>query len=134
MLESSSAPQQKRRSLGSHRTLPPPRFGLRIRNLIACTLGPVLFGPAAWAQCPNGTPPPCSRPGPALDGRATLRIITTSPVAGTTLDSAELAKGIPLHIVVEHAIQYLPSGQTAWLFSFADLQPTAKHPQPEVLL
>jgi hypothetical protein len=85
----------------------------------------------ATAQCPNGTPPPCSAPSrpaasPPRAGVATLRVVSSTPVAGTTLKLRDLQKGVPLHVVVEHAVQRVPPGQAPVLVAFANLTPDAK--------
>jgi hypothetical protein len=85
----------------------------------------------ATAQCPDGTPPPCSKPSrpaarPPRPGVASLRVLSSTPVAGTTLKWQDLKKGVPLHVVVEHAVQRVPAGQTPVLVAFANLTPDAK--------
>jgi hypothetical protein len=98
--------------------------------VIPCVVSAVLAIPAA-AQCPDGTPPPCTRPSrpearaPRL-GAASLRVLTSAPVAGTTLKWQDLEKGVPLHVVVEHAVQRVPPGQTPVLAAFVNLTPDAK--------
>lgn len=98
---------------------------------ISCVSLTVLTAPAI-AQCPNGTPPPCSRPSPPVArqpraGVATLRVLTSTPVAGTTLKWRDLEKGVPLHVVVEHAVQRIPPGQAPVLAAFVNLTPDATH-------
>ena len=87
----------------------------------------------AIAQCPDGTPPPCARPlprpeaprGPRL-GEASLRVLASTPIAGTTLKWQDLEKGVPLHVVVEHAVQRVPRGQTPVLAAFVNLTPAGQ--------
>jgi len=86
----------------------------------------------AIAQCPDGTPPPCSarsRPGPRSPrvGIASIRVLASTPVAGTTLKWQDLEKGVPLHVVVEHAVQKTPPGQVPVLAAFVNLTPDATH-------
>ena len=86
----------------------------------------------AIAQCPDGTHPPCTSPSrpearaPRM-GVATLRVLASTPVSGTTLKRQDLEKGVPLHVVVEHAVQRVPHGQTPVLVAFANLTPDATH-------
>ena len=95
----------------------------------SCVSLTVLALPAR-AQCPDGTPPPCTRPSrpeaasPRV-GVASLRVLTTTPVAGTTLKWQDLEKGVPLHVVVEHAVQRVPPGQAPVLVAFVNLTPDA---------
>lgn len=96
----------------------------------SCVSLTVLAIPAI-AQCPDGTPPPCTRPSrpearPPRLGAASLRVLASTPVAGTTLKWQDLEKGVPLHVVVEHAVQRIPPGQTPVLAAFANLTPAAK--------
>jgi hypothetical protein len=94
----------------------------------ACVSLAVLAIPAS-AQCPDGTPPPCPRPLPKPEARAprlgvaSLRVLASTPVAGTTLKWQDLEKGVPLHVVVEHAVQRVPRGQTPVLAAFVNLTP-----------
>jgi len=94
----------------------------------------VLAIPAS-AQCPDGTPPPCPRPLPKPEARAprlgvaSLRVLASTPVAGTTLKWQDLEKGVPLHVVVEHAVQRVPPGQTPVLAAFVNLTPDARQQQ-----
>lgn len=86
----------------------------------------------AVAQCPDGSPPPCTRParpaaGATRIGAATIRVLTSTPVAGTTLKWQDLEKGVPLHVVVEHAVQRVPPGQTPVLVAYVNLTPDATH-------
>ena len=86
----------------------------------------------ASAQCPDGTPPPCSAPSrpearsPRM-GVASIRVLASTPVAGTTLKWQDLEKGVPLHVVVEHAVQRVPRGQVPVLVAYVNLTPDAKH-------
>ena len=97
----------------------------------SCVSLTVLAIPAI-AQCPDGTPPPCTRPSrpearsPRV-GVATIQVLASTPVAGTTLKWQDLEKGVPLHVVVEHAVQRVPPGQTPVLAVFVNLTPDAKH-------
>ena len=97
----------------------------------SCVSLTVLAIPAS-AQCPDGTPPPCTRPSrpearsPRL-GVASLRVLASTPVAGTTLKWQDLEKGVPLHVVVEHAVQRIPPGQTPVLAAFVNLTPASTH-------
>ena len=97
----------------------------------SCVSLTVLAIPAI-AQCPDGTPPPCTVPSrpdarsPRV-GLASLRVLASTPVAGTTLKWQDLEKGIPLHVVVEHAVQKVPPGQAPVLVAFVNLTPDAKH-------
>jgi hypothetical protein len=97
----------------------------------SCVTLTVLAIPAI-AQCPDGTPPPCAAPSrpearsPRL-GVASIRVLTSTPVAGTTLKWQDLEKGVPLHVVVEHAVQRVPPGQAPVLVAFVNLTPDAKH-------
>ena len=98
---------------------------------ISCVSFTVLAIPAI-AQCPDGTPPPCARPspppappGPRL-GVASLRVLASTPIAGTTLKWQDLEKGVPLHVVVEHAVQRVPRGQTPVLAAFVNLTPAGQ--------
>ena len=103
----------------------------------SCVSLAVLAVPAA-AQCPDGTPPPCTRPSrpearaPRL-GVASIQVLTSTPVAGTTLQWQDLEKGVPLHVVVEHAVQRVPPGQTPVLAAFVNLTPGAKNTHRQVL-
>lgn len=98
----------------------------------SCVSLTVLATPAI-AQCPDGTPPPCARPlprpeaprGPRL-GEASLRVLASTPIAGTTLTWQDLEKGVPLHVVVEHAVQRVPRGQTPVLAAFVNLTPAGQ--------
>lgn len=96
----------------------------------SCVSLAVLAVPAI-AQCPDGTPPPCTRPSrpearsPRV-GVASIRVLASTPVAGTTLKWQDLEKGVPLHVVVEHAVQRVPPGQTPVLAAFVNLTPGAK--------
>jgi hypothetical protein len=98
---------------------------------ISCVSLTVLAVPAI-AQCPDGTPPPCARP-PRSEARtprvgvASIRVLASTPVAGTTLKWRDLEKGVPLHVVVEHAVQRVPPGQTPVLAAFVNLTPDATH-------
>ena len=98
---------------------------------VSCVSLTVLAIPAI-AQCPDGTPPPCTRPSrsgastPRM-GVASLRVLASTPVAGTTLKWPDLEKGVPLHVVVEHAVQRIPPGQTPVLAAFVNLTPDATH-------
>ena len=98
----------------------------------SCVSLTVLAIPAI-AQCPDGTPPPCPRPPPRPEARAprlgvaSLRVLASTPVAGTTLKWQDLEKGVPLHVVVEHAVQRVPPGQTPVLAAFVDLTPAGQH-------
>lgn len=97
----------------------------------SCVSLTVLAMPAI-AQCPDGTPPPCTSPSrpearaPRM-GVATLRVLASTPVSGTTLKRQDLEKGVPLHVVVEHAVQRVPRGQTPVLVAFVNLTPDATH-------
>ena len=97
----------------------------------SCVSLTVLAIPAI-AQCPDGTPPPCSvasRPevrSPRA-GVASIRVLASTPVAGTTLKWQDLEKGVPLHVVVEHAVQKVPPGEVPVLAAFVNLTPDAKH-------
>ena len=97
----------------------------------SCVSLAVLAIPAI-AQCPNGTPPPCTRPSrpearsPGA-GVASIRVLSSAPVAGTTLKWQDLEKGVPLHVVVEHAVQSVPRGQVPVLVAYINLTPEAKH-------
>lgn len=102
----------------------------------SCVSLTVLAIPAI-AQCPDGTPPPCTRPSqpaarPRL-GAATIRVLASTPVAGTTLKWQDLEKGVPLHVIVEHAVQRVPAGQAPVLAAFVNLTPDAKRMQRHVL-
>jgi hypothetical protein len=105
--------------------------------VIPCVLSTVLALPAA-AQCPDGTPPPCTRPSrpeapaPRL-GVASIRVLASTPVAGTTLKRQDLEKGVPIHVVVEHAVQRVPAGLTPVLAAFVNLTPGAKNAQRQTL-
>jgi hypothetical protein len=96
-----------------------------------CVALTVLAIPAI-AQCPDGTPPPCTRPSrpeahsPRV-GVASIQVLASTPVAGTTLKWQDLEKGVPLHVVVEHAVQRVPPGLTPVLAAFVNLTPDAKH-------
>jgi hypothetical protein len=98
---------------------------------ISCVSLTVLAIPAI-AQCPDGTPPPCARP-PRPEARsprvgvASIRVLASTPVAGTTLTWRDLEKGVPLHVVVEHAVQRVPPGQVPVLAAFVNLTPDATH-------
>ena len=94
------------------------------------TLGLALMLPAirAYAQCPNGTPPPCTAPRrpqapKPLTGVASIRVLSSTPLAGTTLKWQELEKGVPLHVVVEHAVQQVPPGLAPVFVAFVNLTP-----------
>lgn len=96
----------------------------------SCVSLTVLAFPAI-AQCPDGTPPPCAAPSrpeprPPRLGVASLRVLSSTPVAGTTLKWQDLEKGVPLHVVVEHAVQRVPPGQAPVLVAFANLTPDGK--------
>jgi hypothetical protein len=104
----------------------------------SCVSLTVLAIPAV-AQCPDGTPPPCTRPSrPAAPsprvGVASIRVLASTPVAGTTLKWQDLQKGVPLHVVVEHAVQRVPPGQTPVLAAFVNLTPDAKHRGQQLVL
>ena len=104
----------------------------------SCVSLTVLAIPAV-AQCPDGTPPPCTRPSrPAAPsprvGVASIRVLASTPVAGTTLKWQDLKKGVPLHVVVEHAVQRVPPGQTPVLAAFVNLTPDAKHRGQQLVL
>jgi hypothetical protein len=97
----------------------------------SCVSLTVLAIPAI-AQCPDGTPPPCSVPsGPEARspraGVASIRVLASTPVAGTTLKWQDLEKGVPLHVVVEHAVHSVPRGQVPVLVAYVNLTPDAKH-------
>lgn len=97
----------------------------------SCVSVMVLAIPAS-AQCPDGTPPPCPRPLPRPEARgprlgvASLRVLASTPVAGTTLKWQDLEKGVPLHVVVEHAVQRVPRGQTPVLAAFVNRTPAGQ--------
>lgn len=90
---------------------------------IAGAIGIVLLATGARAQCPDGSPPPCVRARSALPGKASLRLIASSPLAGTVLEWQNLVAGIPLHVVIEHSVQQLPRGNTPVFLAFVDLAP-----------
>ena len=95
----------------------------------SCVSLTVLALPAI-AQCPDGSPPPCTPPSrpearAPRAGAATLRVLASTPISGTTLKRQDLEKGVPLHVVVEHAVQRVPRGQTPVLVAFANLTPDA---------
>jgi hypothetical protein len=84
----------------------------------------------AIAQCPDGSPPPCTaraRPEARAPraGVASIRVLESTPVSGTTLNWKDLEKGVPLHVVVEHAVQRVPPGQRPVLVAFVNLTPDA---------
>src|SRR5688500_9551967 len=102
-----------------------------LRTIAISFVSLMVLAHAATAQCPNGTPPPCTvAPRPAArtprTGVASLRVLSSTPVAGTALKWRDLQKGVPLHVVVEHAVQRVPPGQAPVLVAFADLTPDAK--------
>lgn len=85
-----------------------------------------------FAQCADGSPPPCTRPSRPQPntrraGDASIRVVTSTPVSGTTLKWQDLEKGVPLHVVVEHAVQRVPPGQVPVLVAYANLTPDATH-------
>ena len=100
------------------------------RAVAASCVSLMVLAIPAIAQCPDGTPPPCTRPArpesraPRL-GVASIRVLTSTPVAGTTLKWQDLEKGVPLHVVVEHAVQRVPAGQRPVLAAFVNLTPGA---------
>lgn len=57
----------------------------------------------------------------------TLKVLSSAPVAGTSLKWADLEKGVPLHVVVEHAVQKVPRGQFPVLVAYVNLTPDAQH-------
>jgi len=82
----------------------------------------------ANSQCPNGTPPPCTAPRrpqatKPLTGVASIRVLSSTPLAGTTLKWQELEKGVSLHVVVEHAVQRVPPGLAPVFVAFVNLTP-----------
>ena len=101
------------------------------RTLATSCVSLTVLAIPAIAQCPDGTPPPCTRPSrpearsPRL-GVASIRVLASTPVAGTTLKWQDLEKGVPLHVVVEHAVQRIPPGQTPVLAAFVNLTPAGK--------
>jgi hypothetical protein len=50
-------------------------------------------------------------------------VLSSTPLAGTTLKWQELEKGVPLHVVVEHAVQQVPPGLTPVFVAFVNLTP-----------
>lgn len=82
----------------------------------------------AEGQCPDGTPPPCTAPpraqprGPRI-GVGSIKVLSSTPVAGTNLNWQDLEKGVPLHVVVEHAVQSVPAGYVPLLVAFVNLTP-----------
>ena len=109
---------------------PDPETAVVFRIIATSCVSLTVLASPAIAQCPEGTPPPCtsrSRPearAPRM-GVATLRVLTSTPVSGTTLKRQDLEKGVPLHVVVEHAVQRVPRGQTPVLVAFANMTPDA---------
>ncbi|HEU5218789.1 MAG TPA: hypothetical protein VFU23_09025, partial [Gemmatimonadales bacterium] len=75
----------------------------------------MLLASRANGQCPDGTPPPCTPPRPEARapraGVGTIKVLSSTPAAGTTLKWQDLEKGVPLHVAVEHAVQSVPRGQ-----------------------
>jgi hypothetical protein len=67
-------------------------------------------------------------------GVASIRVLASTPVAGTTLQWQDLEKGVPLHVVVEHAVQRVPPGQTPVLAAFVNLTPEATHRGQQLVL
>ena len=102
------------------------------RTIAASGVSLTVLAIPAIAQCPDGTPPPCTRPSrpearaPRV-GVASIRVLASTPVAGATLKWQDLVQGVPLHVVVEHAVQRVPPGQTPVLAAFVNLTPDAKH-------
>src|SRR5688572_19710653 len=101
------------------------------RTIVASCVALTVLAIPAVAQCPDGTPPPCPRPSrpearAPRKGVASLRVLASTPVAGTTLKWHDLEKGVPLHVVVEHAVQRVPSGQTPVLAAFVNLTPAGQ--------
>ena len=85
----------------------------------------------AFAQCPNGTPPPCTTPTrpearPPRIGVGSIRVLASTPIPGTTLKLQDLEKGVPLHVVVEHAVQTIPPGQVPVLVALVNLTPVGQ--------
>lgn len=109
--------------------------GARLGRVASCVLLAALAALAApanpaFAQCPDGSPPPCSRPARPearvpRPGDASIRVLTSTPISGTTLKAQDLVKGVPLHVVVEHAVQRVPAGQRPVLVAFVNLTPDA---------
>jgi hypothetical protein len=104
----------------------PPVFRTFATSFVSLTVLAI----QATAQCPNGTPPPCTVPArpqasPPRIGVASLRVLSSTPVAGTALKWQDLEKGVPLHVVVEHAVQRVPPGQAPVLAAFVNLTPDA---------
>jgi hypothetical protein len=103
------------------------------RTLATSCVSLTVLAVPAIAQCPDGTPPPCTRPSPRPEARgprlgvASLRVLASTPVAGTTLKWQDLEKGVPLHVVVEHAVQRIPPGQTPVLAAFVNLTSAEKN-------
>ena len=102
------------------------------RTIVTSCVSLTVLAIPAIAQCPDGTPPPCTRPSrpeassPRM-GVASIRVLASTPVAGTTLRWQDLEKGVPLHVVVEHAVQRVPPGQAPVLVAFVNLTPGATH-------
>ena len=113
-------------------TKPDLEIAVVFRTIATSCVSLTVLAIPAIAQCPDGTPPPCTRPSrpearsPRI-GVASLRVLASTPVAGTTLKWQDLEKGVPLHVVVEHAVQRVPPGQTPVLVAFVNLTPDAKH-------
>jgi hypothetical protein len=111
---------------------PDPEAAVVLRILATSCVSLTVLAIPAIAQCPDGTPPPCTAPSRAeprspRPGMASIRVLTSTPVAGTTLKWEDLQKGVPLHVVVEHAVQRTPPGQVPVLVAFVNLTPDAKH-------
>jgi hypothetical protein len=100
------------------------------RTIMISCVSLTLLAAEALAQCPDGSAPPCTRPSrpgartPSV-GAASIRVLSSAPMSGTTLKRQELEKGVPLHVVVEHAVQRVPRGQTPVLVAFVNLTPDA---------
>src|SRR5688572_29639754 len=101
------------------------------RTIVASCVALTVLAIPAVAQCPDGMPPPCPRPSrpearAPPKGVASLRVLASTPGAGTTLNWHDREKGVPLHVVVEHARQPVPSGQAPVLPASANLTPAGQ--------
>jgi hypothetical protein len=109
---------------------PDPETAVVLRTIASSSALLALLPIPATAQCPDGTPPPCASPSrsqarsPRM-GVASIRVLTSAPISGTTLKWKDLEKGVPLHVVVEHAVQRVPPRQAPVLVAFANLTPDA---------